>query len=208
MAVGALQAAQGKDFNDVAKATLLSYLGQQAGQYFGANAPIDASNMNPAQFSDALETQLITEMQRSGLTNAQITQFLENASPADIASITSALPVTGASDTLLVEAAKAPITADALINTLSQVPTVVTTATRPPEQVSPDVINAVNSLISGGNVAPQTVEIKDTRPTQTDNSATIPVITSPTTTHPFKFAFKQNVSIFCFTKCKNIIVTI
>jgi len=184
LAVGALQAAQGKDFNDVAKATLLSYLGQQAGQYFGANAPIDASNMNPAQFSDALETQLITEMQRSGLTNAQITQFLENASPADIASITSALPVTGASDTLLVEAAKAPITADALINTLSQVPTVVTTATRPPEQVSPDVINAVNSLISGGNVAPQTVEIKDTRPTQTDNSATIPVITSPTTTSP------------------------
>ena len=184
LAVGALQAAQGKDFNDVAKATLLSYLGQQAGQYFGANAPIDASNMNPAQFSDALETQLITEMQRSGLTNAQITQFLENASPADIASITSALPVTGASDTLLVEAAKAPITADALINTLSQVPTVVTTATRPPEQVPPDVLGSVTSILGGATTATPTVEIKDTKPTQTDNSATIPVITSPTTTSP------------------------
>ena len=184
LAVGALQAAQGKDFNDVAKATLLSYLGQQAGQYFGANAPIDASNMNPAQFNDALEAQLVTEMQRSGLTNAQITQFLENASPTDIASITSALPVTGASDTLLVNAAKTPITADALIKTLAQVPTVVTTATRPPEQVPPDVLGSVTSILGGATTATPTVEIKDTKPTQTDNSATIPVITSPTTTSP------------------------
>jgi hypothetical protein len=182
--VGALQAAQGKNFKDVATATLLSYLGQQAGEYFGGGAPIDASNMNPAQFSDALETQLITEMQRSGLTNAQITQFLENASAADIASITSALPVTGASDTLLVNAAKTPITADSLINTLAQVPTVAVTATRPPEQVSPDVINAVTSILGGATTTPPTVEVTDKRPTQPDNQVTIPLITAPTTLNP------------------------
>jgi hypothetical protein len=181
LAVGALQAAQGKDFKDVAKATVLSWLGQQAGQYFGANAPIDASNMNPAQFSDALETQLITEMQRSGLTNAQITQFLENASPADIASITSALPVTGASDTLLVEAARAPITADALINTLSQVPTVSVTA-KTPEKEAPKIVDVTNALIAGAT--PPTVEIKDTRPIQREDAPAIPIITSPPATNP------------------------
>ena len=183
LAVGALQAAQGKDFNDVAKATLLSYLGQQAGQYFGANAPIDASNMNPAQFSDALETQLITEMQRSGLTNAQITQFLENASPADIASITNALPVIGASDNLLIEATKTPITADALIKTLAQVPTVAVTA-KAPEKVSPDVLSAVTSIMGGATTTPPTVEIKDTRPVKQDTPVPIPLLTSPSVANP------------------------
>jgi len=145
--------------------------------------PIDASNMTSAQFNDALEGQLIGEMQGAGLTNAQITQFLENASAADISSIVNTIPVTGASDTLLVNAARAPITATDLINTLSQVPAIVTTATRP-QQVSPDVINAVNSLISGGNVETQTVEIKDTRPTKPDIPVITTVPTVPTATAP------------------------
>jgi lysophospholipase L1-like esterase len=161
---------------DPLKGALLGGAGGALSGYL-QGGPIDASNMTSAQFNDALEGQLIGEMQRSGLTNAQITQFLENASVADISSIVNTIPVTGASDTLLVNAARAPITATDLINTLSQVPTVAITA-KTPEQVSPDVINAVNSLISGGNVAPQTVEIKDTRPTQPD----IPVITPIATT--------------------------
>jgi lysophospholipase L1-like esterase len=174
---------------DVLKGTLLGGASGALSGYL-QGGPIDASNMTSAQFNDALEGQLIGEMQRSGLTNAQITQFLENASAADIASITSKLPVTGASDALLINAAKTPITATDLINTLSKVPTVAITA-KTPEQVSPDVINAVNSLISGGNVAPQTVEIKDTRPTQPDipvitttptSVVTTPKVTTPTTT--------------------------
>ena len=171
---------------DVLKGALLGGAGGALSGYL-QGGPIDASNMTSAQFNDALEGQLIGEMQRSGLTNAQITQFLENASAADIASITSALPVTGASDNLLVEAAKTPITATDLINTLSQVPTVVTTATKP-EQVSPDVINAVNSLISGGNVTTPTVEVTAEGTKKTDvpviTPITTPVVTTPTVTTP------------------------
>ena len=165
---------------DALKGALLGGAGGALGGYLQGGS-IDASNMTATQFNDALESQLIGEMQRSGLTNAQITQFLENASPADIASITSALPVTGASDNLLVSAAKTPITSDALINTLSQIPTVAVTA-KAPEQVSPDVLSGVTSILGGATTTPPTVEIKDTKPTQSDNSGTIPLITTPITT--------------------------
>jgi hypothetical protein len=177
---------------DPLKGALLGGAGGALGGYL-QGGPIDASNMTATQFNDALESQLISSMQGAGLTNAQITQFLENASAADIASITSALPVTGASDTLLVNAARTPITATDLINTLSQVPTVVTTANRP-EQVSPDVINAVTSILGGGATAPPTVEVTAPRPTQPDipvittvptvPTATAPTVTIPTTTTP------------------------
>jgi hypothetical protein len=172
---------------DVLKGALLGGAGGALSGYL-QGGPIDASNMSATQFNDALESQLIGEMQGSGLTNAQITQFLENASPTDIASITSSLPVTGASDALIVEAARTPITADALINTLAQVPTVVTTATRP-EQVSPDVINAVTSILGGGTTAPPTVEVTAERPVNPDipvitttPTVTTPVVTTPTVT--------------------------
>jgi lysophospholipase L1-like esterase len=171
---------------NVLKGALLGGAGGALSGYL-QGSPIDASNMTSAQFNDALEGQLIGEMQRSGLTNAQITQFLENASAADIASITSALPVTGASDNLLVEAARTPITATDLINTLSQVPTVVTTANRT-EQVSPDAINAVNTLLSGGNVTTPTVEVTAEGTKKTDvpviTPITTPVVTTPVVTTP------------------------
>jgi hypothetical protein len=167
---------------DPLKGALLGGAGGALSGYL-QGGPIDASNMTSAQFNDALESQLISSMQGAGLTNAQITQFLENASAADIASITSALPVTGASDTLLVNAAKTPITSTDLINTLSQVPTVVTTATRP-EQVSPDVINAVTSILGGGTTAPPTVEVTAPRPTQPDIPVITTVPTVPTATAP------------------------
>jgi hypothetical protein len=171
---------------DPLKGALLGGAGGALSGYL-QGGPIDASNMTATQFNDALEGQLIGEMQRSGLTNAQITQFLENASAADIASITSALPVTGASDTLLVEAARTPITATDLINTISQVPTVVTTAPKP-QQASPDAINAVNTLLSGGNVTTPTVEVTAEGTKKTDvpviTPITTPVVTTPVVTTP------------------------
>jgi hypothetical protein len=164
---------------DVLKGALLGGAGGALSGYL-QGGPIDASNMTPTQFNDALESQLISSMQGAGLTNAQITQFLENASAADIASITSALPVTGASDTLLVNAARTPITSTDLINTLSQVPTVAITA-KAPEQVSPDVLNAVTSILGGGSATTPNVEVTAERPAQPD----IPVITTtPTVTTP------------------------
>ena len=172
---------------DPLKGALLGGAGGALSGYL-QGGPIDASNMTATQFNDALESQLIGSMQSAGLTNAQITQFLENASAADIASVTSALPVTGASDTLLVNAARTPITSTDLINTLSQVPTVVTTATRP-EQVSPDVINAVTSILGGATATPPTVEVTAPRPTQPDipvitSITPAPVATAPTVTTP------------------------
>lgn len=168
-------ATAGLSGGNVLKGTLLGGAGGALSGYL-QGGPIDASNMTSAQFNDALEGQLIGEMQRSGLTNAQITQFLENASAADIASITSKLPVTGASDTLLINAAKTPITATDLINTLSKVPTVVTTATKP-EQVSPNVLNAVTSILGGATTPPPNVDVTAERPVNPD----IPVITTTPT---------------------------
>jgi len=161
---------------DVLKGALLGGAGGALSGYL-QGGPIDASNMTSAQFNDALETQLIGEMQKAGLNNTQITQFLENASAADIASVVNALP--SATDNLVVQAAKTPITADALTNVLSQVPTIAVTAPRT-QQVSPDVINAVTSILAGGTTAPPTVEVTAERPNKTD----IPVVTTPTVTTP------------------------
>lgn len=165
---------------DWKKGALLGGAGGALGGYLQGGGPIDASNMTSAQFNDALETQLIKTMQDAGLTTQQIGQWLENASPTDIASVVNTLPVTGASDQLVVEAAKTPITANTLTNVLSQVPTIVTTGAKTPEQVSPDTLNAVTSLLNNNLTATPTVEVKATNP----NKSEVPVITPITSTLP------------------------
>ena len=172
-------ATAGLSGNDILQGALLGGAGGALSGYL-QGGPIDASNMTATQFNDAIETQLISSMQGAGLTNAQITQFLENASAADIASITNALPVTNASDTLLIDAAKAPITATDLINTLAQVPNIVTTANRP-DQVSPDVLSAVTSILGGSTITPPEIEITTERPRQPDTPVITPPITSVVT---------------------------
>lgn len=162
---------------DPLKGALLGGAGGALSGYL-QGGPIDASNMTATQFNDALESQLISSMQGAGLTNAQINQFLENASAADIASITSKLPVVGATDNLLIEAARAPITADTLINTLAQVPTVSVNAARP-DSASPKIVDVTNALIAGAT--PPTVDVTAERPVNPD----IPVITTtPTVSTP------------------------
>ena len=162
--------------SNILKGALLGGAGGAVSGYL-QNGPIDASNMTSSQFNDALETQLIGEMQKAGLNNTQITQFLENASAGDIASVVNALP--SATDNLVVQAAKTPITADALTNILSQVPALTVTSARP-QQVSPDTISAITSTLSGGTTPPPTVEVTAERPNKTD----IPVVTTPTVTTP------------------------
>ena len=157
---------------DILKGALLGGAGGALGGYL-KGGPIDASNMTSAQFNDAIEGQLVKSLQGAGLTNAQIGQWLENASPADIASVTSTIPVTGASDSLLIEAAKNPITATALTDVLSQVPTIAVTG-KALEQVPTETINAVNSLLSNNaTTATPKVEITAKNPNQPD----VPVIT-------------------------------
>jgi len=167
---------------DALKGALLGGAGGALSGYL-QNMPIDASNMTSAQFNDALENQLVKSMQGAGLTNAQISQWLENASPADIASVTSALPVTNASENLLIEAAKTPITASALTNVLSQVPTVAVTG-QASKEVSPDIINAANTLLAGGTANTPTVEVTAEGQKKTEVPVVTPIDANLTTTAP------------------------
>ena len=141
---------------DILKGALLGGAGGALSGYL-QGGPIDASNMTSAQFNDALETQLIKSMQDAGLSTTQISQWLENASAADIASLTSKIPVTGATDNLIIDAAKTPITANALTNVLSQVPTIVTTAETPKKVDIP--ANVLNTTTTADTT--KTTETKD-----------------------------------------------
>lgn len=177
------QAIAGGSAKDILTAALLGGAGSALGSYL-QNGVIDASGMTPTQFNDAIETQLIGDMQRSGLTNVQITQFLENASTADISSLVSAIPVTGATDTLLVQAAGTPITASALTDIISQVPSVVTTAPRT-EQVSTETMNAVTALLNNNLVSPPTVQVVAPRPQEpVVPPIIIPPVVPPVVTPP------------------------
>ena len=188
---------------DALKGALLGGAGGALSGYL-QSGPIDASNMTSTQFNDALETQLIKEMQGIGLSNDQISQWLENASAADIASVTSKIPVTNASDNLVVEAAKTPITANALIDTLAQIPTVVATGTRTPENLSPDTLNAVTSILSGGTAATPNVEVTGIKekPSSITDLITAPIVipanldvpTIPTTTTDLSTSDKLKIA--------------
>ena len=172
---------------DALKGALLGGAGGALSGYL-KSMPIDASGMTSAQFNDAIENQLIKSMQNAGLSTSQISQFLENATPSDIASLTSNIPVTGASDNLVVEAAKTPITADALTNVLSQTPNIVVTG-QTNNQVSPDVINAANTLLAGGTATTPTVEVTAEGPKKVEvpvitNTTVTPTTTTPTVTTP------------------------
>ena len=172
---------------DILKGALIGGAGGALGGYL-QGGPIDASNMTSAQFNDALETQLIKEMQGIGLSNAQISQWLENASPADIASVTSTIPVKNVSDNLVVEAAKTPITADALTNILTQTPTVNVTA-KAPQQIDQSVLNLVNSQIAANAANPTNlanVQVTANKPTTTTQDVVnaISSVVPTTTTTP------------------------
>jgi hypothetical protein len=160
---------------DILKGALLGGGGGALSGYLQGGGPIDAANMTATQLNDALETQLITEMQRSGLTNAQITQFLENASPTNIASITSALPVTTSPDNVVVTAptTQAPVN---IGNVFATTPTLTVTGKAPTTPTTQqDVINAitaVNSNLAGTPTATPELVVKDERPVT-------PVVTIP-----------------------------
>ena len=160
---------------DILKGALLGGGGGALSGYLQGGGPIDASNMTATQLNDALETQLITEMQRSGLTNPQITQFLENASPTNIASITSALPVTTSPDNVVVTAptTQAPVN---IGNVFAATPTLTVTGKAPTTPTTQqDVINAitaVNSNLAGTPTATPELVVKDERPVT-------PVVTIP-----------------------------
>ena len=143
---------------------------------------LDATGITERQFAIADATQLAEQ----GLSASQIRDALISGGYNDaiidraLNAITSTAPTAISnpvvdSNTVSITGSAAP-SLNNLIGTLAQVPTIAVTAPRT-QQVSPDIINATNALISGSNVSTPTIEIKDTRPTQPD----IPVITTTPT---------------------------
>ena len=195
----------GESLGDALKAGLLSgglvYGGTQLGDYIKANTPIDASNMTSAQFNDALETQLISEMQAAGLSKDQINAFFDNMGIGQGLTTATTTPVVdsaipSATDTVSITGAK-PTTVG-IGNVFATTPTLTVTGKAQTPTTQQDVINtiaAVNSNIAGTPTAttpelvikdaavPKTT-IGDTLAAITTLPITTPVTTTPKTTTP------------------------
>lgn len=138
--------------------------------------PIDASNMTQAQLNDALETQLIDEMQSAGLSKDQINAFLDDmgigqgvVTPANVST-----PVTDAGG-VTVTAPATPSISNVLNTIAATVPETVITADRPST-----VKDVVNSIIGTTTNIPETVITAD-RPTTIKDVINSVVATTPTT---------------------------
>ena len=175
---------------DPLKGALLGGAGGALSGYLQGGT-LDATGITERQFAIADATQLAEQ----GLSSSQIRDALISGGYND-AIIDRALnaisPTTPAAvSNPIVDSNTVSITGTAnpslnnLIGTLAQVPTISVNATRPREQVSTDAINAVNTLLSGGNVTTPTVEVTAEGTKKTDvpaiTSITTPVVTTPTT---------------------------
>ncbi len=165
-------AATGADLKDVVKAGLVgggaSLLGSTVNDLISSGSAIDASGMTQAQFDASLEGQLVKDMQNAGLTNNQISAFLDDM---------------GIGQGLTVPSTTAPTVS------ASTVPELTVTAPVTPATNLSGVISALSNNVP-------TVEIKSERPEDTSTptlltpSATVPevtvtstkpVVTAPTT---------------------------
>jgi hypothetical protein len=173
---------------DPLKGALLGGAGGALSGYLQGGT-LDATGITERQFAIADATQLAEQglsasqirdaLISGGYNDAIIDRALNAISPTTTAAVSN--PIVD-SNTVSITGTPA-ISTNALTNILSQVPTVVTTATRP-EQVSPDVINAVTSILGGVTTTPPTVEIKDTRPTKPDIPVITPITPAPVATAP------------------------
>ena len=177
---------------DPLKGALLGGAGGALSGYLQGGA-LDATGITERQFAIADATQLAEQ----GLSSSQIRDALISGGYNDaiidraLNAITSAAPT--AVSNPVVDSNTVSITGTAnpslnnLIGTLAQVPTIAVTAPRT-QQVSPDVINAVTSILAGGTTSPPTVEVTAERPVNRDipviTTTSPPVGTTPTVTTP------------------------
>jgi hypothetical protein len=161
-----------------------SFAGSQLSDYINANTPIDASNMTQAQFNDAIEGQLVADMQAAGLNKDQISAFLDDMGIGQglttnvVTPTTTEVPTT--TDTVQITGERP--TNVSVGNPFITTPTVTVTADRPKVTTQQDLINTLATT--------PTVEVVADRPKTTigDTLAaitTLPTIT-PTTTTPTK----------------------
>lgn len=160
----------GSNLSDALRAGLIGgglvYGGSQLGDLIQKSIPIDASNMTQAQFNDALEGNLVSNMQSAGLNKDQISAFLDDMGIGQgvTTAATTADLTTPSADTVNVTGFKAPTTLNNVLNTISTVPTVNVTSTKP-QQVSQDVLDAVTAQLVSNQAATPTVNVTAQKPT-------------------------------------------
>jgi len=174
---------------DWKKGALLGGAGGALGGYLqGANAVTlgDASDiaMTMADSGSTL-AEIESSLASRGFGADVIADSLKDATNAMLPKAAN-VPIDGSSlvDTVKVVAPSgaSTISTNALTNILSQVPNIITTGAKTPQQVSPDVVSAANTLLSVGNAETPTIKVTDQNPNKADNSATVPLITTPITT--------------------------
>lgn len=172
--------------SNILKGALLGGAGGAVSGYL-QNGPIDASNMTSAQFNDALEGQLVKDMQLSGLTKDQISGFLDDMGIGKGLVNTPVAVSTPVADagTVAITAPTTPSLNNVLNTIASTTPAVTITGERPPQQTSQDVVNLINSQLATNVTKPANlanVEVTSNRPVSSDVLSSIATI--PTTTIP------------------------
>ena len=163
----------GDNLADALKAGLISgglvYGGSQLSDLVSKSIPIDASNMTQAQFNDALEGNLVSEMQAAGLNKDQISAFLDDMgigqglTTAVTQPVAVSTPVTDGG-AVNITAQNVPTTLNNVLSTISTVPNLNVTAQRP-QQVSQDVLDAVTAQLVSNQAATPTVNVTAQKPT-------------------------------------------
>ncbi len=155
---GGTQAVTGGSAEDILKAGLTggagAFIGSEISDLLKTNTPIDASGMTQAQLDASLEGQLVKDLQARGLTNTQISSFLDDMGIGQ--GVTA--PVTTATPT---------------VTTPSVTPTVPELTVTAPT-TAPNLTNVINTITS----TIPTVEVKSTR--AKDETPTTPSLLTPT----------------------------
>lgn len=197
------QAVTGGSAQDIARAALLggggAYAGSALKDYIAAmDVPVDFKNMTAAQIADATETNLINDLKKVGLTNAQIDDFITNTGGANTILNTASTVSTPVTDTGTVNITS-PSTLDNIINTIASTTpalavtspvtdagTVKVTGTSTPQQVDAATLSLINSQLASNVNTPSnlaTVNVTGQAPATTQEivnaiTSTLPAITT------------------------------
>ena len=186
---GGSTALTGGSAEDTLRAALLggggAYAGSALNNYIASmDVPVDFNTMTPAQIADATETNFINDLQRAGLTNAQIDDFITNAGGTAVTTpIVASTPVTDAGAVNIT----APSSLNNVINTIASTTPTVTVAA-PKTQVDQQTLNAVTNQLLGNVTTTPTVNVTGDRNLTADQVinllATTPLTAAPPITTP------------------------
>lgn len=129
--------------------------------------PIDFVNGTPEQINDALQNQFVKDLKAAGVTN--VSEFINNVggnaatfTPPEVPQVTEPVvtptvtpPIENVQVTAPVQPTVTPTISEVISSIAQQAPSPVeVVAPKQPEQVSPEVLNAVNAQLTA-NVTPQ-----------------------------------------------------